>query len=46
MAAPASVIELVQRFGRQRTAYRSGDYNEARVRREFLDPFFMPWGGT
>lgn len=44
MAAPAPVIELVERFGRQRTAYRSGDYNEARVRREFLDPFFQALG--
>jgi len=44
MAVPASVIELVERFGRQRTAYKSGDYNEARVQREFLDPFFAALG--
>ena len=44
MSAPQSVIELVERFGRQREAYRSGDYNEARLRREFLDPFFSALG--
>ncbi|HEX9659743.1 MAG TPA: N-6 DNA methylase, partial [Rhodothermales bacterium] len=44
MRAPDSVIELVERFDRQREAYRSGDYNEARLRREFLDPFFSALG--
>jgi Eco57I restriction-modification methylase/restriction endonuclease TaqI-like protein/type I restriction and modification enzyme subunit R-like protein len=44
MSAPAAVIELVERFARQRDAYRSGDYNEARLRREFLDPFFAELG--
>jgi len=44
VSAPQSVIELVERFGRQREAYRSGDYNEARLRREFLDPFFSALG--
>jgi hypothetical protein len=42
--APETVIELVERFARQREAYRSGDYNEARLRREFLDPFFGALG--
>jgi N-6 DNA Methylase/TaqI-like C-terminal specificity domain len=42
--APATVIELVERFDRQRDAYRSGDYNEARLRKEFLDPFFGALG--
>jgi len=44
VSAPQAVIELVERFGRQREAYRSGDYNEARLRREFLDPFFSALG--
>lgn len=44
MDAPETVIELVERFARQREAYRSGDYNEARLRREFLDPFFGALG--
>jgi hypothetical protein len=39
-----ALIELVDRFGRQRQAYRSGDYNEARLRREFLDPLFSALG--
>lgn len=44
MDAPETVLELVERFRRQREAYRSGDYNEARLRREFLDPFFGALG--
>src|SRR5260370_5490943 len=44
LTAPDTVIELVERFSRQRDAYRSGDYNEARLRREFLDPFFFVLG--
>jgi hypothetical protein len=44
MDAPKTVIELVERFARQRDAYRSGDYNEARLQREFLDPFFGALG--
>jgi hypothetical protein len=40
MGAPQDIERLVERFSRQRDAYRSGDYNEARLRREFLDPFF------
>lgn len=37
---PPQVLELVQRFDRNREAYRSPHYNETQVRREFLDPFF------
>lgn len=44
MSAPETVIELVERFDNQRDAYRSGDYNEARLRKEFLDPFFSALG--
>lgn len=44
MAAPGPVVELVERFDRQRDAYRSGDYNEARLRREFIDPLFGALG--
>jgi hypothetical protein len=44
LGAPETVIELVERFSRQRDAYRSGDYNEARLRKEFLDPFFGALG--
>lgn len=44
MGAPGIVVELIERFERQRDAYRSGDYNEARLRREFIDPFFSALG--
>ena len=44
MSVPKTILELVERFDRQRDAYRSGDYNEARLRREFLDPFFGELG--
>ena len=44
MPAPASVEELVQRFAGHVDSYRSGQYNEAQVRREFLDPFFEALG--
>ena len=44
MSAPDIILELVDRFDRQRDAYRSSDYNEARLRKEFLDPFFSALG--
>ena len=44
MTAPDLILELVERFDRQREVYRSTDYNEARLRREFLDPFFSALG--
>lgn len=44
MAAPHSVLELIERFDRNRTAYRSEQYNEARLRIEFLNPFFEALG--
>ena len=40
MAAPQSVLELIERFDQNRNAYRSDQYNEARLRIEFLNPFF------
>ena len=40
MPAPDSIRQLVQRFEEHREAYRSGRYDEAQLRREFLDPFF------
>ena len=40
MRAPPLIIELVDRFSRNLDAYRSGQYNETQVRREFIDPFF------
>jgi hypothetical protein len=36
MPAPASLNDLVERFDRNRAAYRSGQYNEAQTRRELV----------
>jgi predicted type IV restriction endonuclease len=41
---PPQVQELIQRFERNRDAYRSPHYNETQVRREFLDPLFKALG--
>src|SRR6266481_9294429 len=44
MSTPQSVLELIERFDRNRTAYRSEQYNEARLRIEFINPFFEALG--
>jgi len=44
MAAPDAVLELVERFARNRVQYLNPAYNETQVRREFLDPFFTALG--
>ena len=41
---PKVILDLVERFERNREAYKSGNYNETQVRREFLDPFFKALG--
>jgi type I restriction-modification system DNA methylase subunit len=41
---PKVILDLVERFERNREAYKSGHYNETQVRREFLDPFFEALG--
>jgi hypothetical protein len=41
---PKAILDLVERFERNREAYKSGNYNETQVRREFLDPFFKALG--
>jgi hypothetical protein len=41
---PPAVQELVDRFDRNREAYKSGTYNETQVRREFIDPLFKALG--
>lgn len=38
------ILELIERFDRNRKAYLSGQYNETQLRREFLDPFFETLG--
>src|SRR2546425_11943635 len=44
MTIPHSVLELIERFDRNRTAYKSEQYNEARLRIEFLNPLFEALG--
>jgi len=44
MAAPEKIIELVERFRRNRATYVKAGYNETQLRREFLDPFFHALG--
>jgi len=41
---PPRVAELVETFGQNIEAYRSQQYNETQVRREFIDPFFDELG--
>src|SRR3989441_3797752 len=44
MSAPKEILDLVERFERNKDAYRSPQYNETQLRREFLDPFFQALG--
>jgi type I restriction-modification system DNA methylase subunit len=44
MPAPEIIQQLVARFEQNRRAYTSGRYNEAELRKEFLDPFFEALG--
>ncbi len=44
LKTPQPVLELVERFDRNREAYKSGSYNETQLRREFLDPLFKALG--
>jgi hypothetical protein len=44
MSLPAIVPELVERFDNNKEAYTSLRYNEAQVRREFIDPLFRQLG--
>ncbi len=44
MPAPAIIHDLVRRFEDSRELYRSGKYNEAQLRVEFLNPFFKALG--
>ncbi|PKO04765.1 MAG: restriction endonuclease subunit R [Chloroflexi bacterium HGW-Chloroflexi-3] len=44
MPAPEIIHQLVQQFSDNRDAYRSGRYNEAQLRQEFLNPFFEALG--
>jgi len=44
MTVPTTVLELVERFKRNLDTYKRPDYKEARVRIEFIDPFFEALG--
>jgi hypothetical protein len=44
MGAPQRIVELVEQFSRNFDSYKSGRYNEAQVRREYIDPFFTELG--
>ena len=44
MPAPNSIVDLISRFGEHIDAYKSGNYNETQLRRDFLDPFFKELG--
>ncbi|MBN1934640.1 MAG: restriction endonuclease subunit M, partial [Anaerolineae bacterium] len=44
MPIPASILDLVQRFDLNRSAYHAGQYNEAQVRQEFINPFWAALG--
>ncbi len=44
MSAPAIIQDLVNRFRDARELYRSGRYNEAQLRQEFLNPLFETLG--
>jgi hypothetical protein len=41
---PDAVIELIERFDRNRESYMSGTYNETQLRNEFLNPLFETLG--
>ena len=41
---PQVVLDLVARFREHREDYQRQAYNEAQVRREFIDPFFKALG--
>ena len=44
MLAPPEIVALVERFMDNRDDYKSDLYNEARVRREFIDPLLRALG--
>lgn len=44
MGAPQEVLKLVERFDSNHESYMSGEYKEAQIRIEFIDPFFEQLG--
>jgi len=41
---PSIVLDLVERFDRNRAGYESSEYKEEQLRSEFLNPFFTALG--
>ena len=44
MPAPETILQLVDHFKQNQPSYKSGKYNEAQLRQEFLNPFFAALG--
>jgi predicted type IV restriction endonuclease len=44
MACPDKILELVERFERNKKSYMSPSYNETQLREEFINPFFEALG--
>ncbi|MBC8174059.1 MAG: restriction endonuclease subunit M, partial [Candidatus Marinimicrobia bacterium] len=44
MSTPKKVVDLINRFDSNIDAYRSGNYKEIMLRKEFIDPFFKVLG--
>jgi len=44
MPVPQLIHDLIERFERNLSDYKSGSYNETQARREFIDPFFEALG--
>ncbi|MCX5805846.1 MAG: Eco57I restriction-modification methylase domain-containing protein [Proteobacteria bacterium] len=44
MSETIQLSDLIERYNRNAEAYRSSQYNETQLRREFLDPFFDALG--
>ncbi|MCC6489349.1 MAG: Eco57I restriction-modification methylase domain-containing protein [Candidatus Hydrogenedentes bacterium] len=44
LETPKTVLDLIERFHEHLDRYRSPEYNEAQVRREFIDPLFEALG--
>jgi hypothetical protein len=40
MIAPDSILRLFDRFDGGRSQFTGPSYNEAQIRRQFIDPFF------
>lgn len=44
MPAPVAIQQLVENFATHIEHYKSADYNETELRREYLDPFWKALG--